>query len=70
MNIDLKARFRNKAFLIAFISGIVGLTQLLGVEVFPANWADILNIILGLLVGLGLVVDPSTEGISDSKGVE
>ena len=70
MSIDLKARLKSKPFWIAFISGIVGFTQLFGVKVFPGNWADILNLILGLLVGLGIIVDTSTAGISDNKGAE
>lgn len=69
MNINLKARFKNKAFWAALISGIVGFTQLFGVKVFPDNWTDILNTILGLLVGLGIIVDTSTEGINDRKEV-
>lgn len=69
MNIDWRARFKNKTFWVALVSGIVGFTQLFGVEVFPENWADILNAFLGLLVGLGIIVDTSTEGISDKKEV-
>lgn len=69
MNIDWKARFKNKAFWMALVSGVVGFTQLFGVKVFPENWADILNAFLGLLVGLGIIVDTSTEGISDRKEV-
>ena len=69
MNIDWKARSRNKTFWLALASGIVGFAQLFGVKVFPENWVDILNSILGLLVGLGIIVDTSTEGISDKKEV-
>ena len=69
MKIDWRARLKNKAFWVALVSGIVGFTQLFGVKVFPENWADILNMILGLLVGLGIIVDTSTEGISDKKEV-
>lgn len=69
MNIDLKARLKSKPFWIAFVSGIVGFTQLFGVKVFPENWANILNAFLGLLVGLGIIVDTSTEGLSDKKEV-
>lgn len=69
MNIDWRARFKNKTFWVALVSGIVGFTQLFGVGVFPENWADILNTFLGLLVGLGIIVDTSTEGISDKKEV-
>lgn len=69
MNIDWRARLKNKAFWMALVSGVVGFTQLFGVKVFPGNWTDILNAFLGLLVGLGIIVDTSTEGISDRKEV-
>ena len=69
MNINLKARLKNKAFWVALVSGIVGFTQLFGVKIFPDNWTDILNAFLGLLVGLGIIVDTSTQGISDRKEV-
>ena len=68
MNIDLKSRLTNKGFWVAFISAIVGVTQLLGYKIFPDNWADILNSILGILIILGVIIDPSTPGINDNKG--
>lgn len=67
MNINLKARLKNKAFWVAIVSGVVGFTQLFGVKVFPDNWVDILNAFLGLLVGLGIIVDTSTTGIGDKQ---
>ena len=42
--------------------------KLFGVKVFPNNWADILNSILGILIILGVIIDPSTPGINDNKG--
>jgi len=71
MSIDLKSRLTNKGFWVSLISAIVGVTQLLGYKVFPDNWADILNSVLGILVIMGIVIDPSTPGISDNnKGGE
>lgn len=67
INIDWKARLKNKAFWVALVSGVVGFTQLFGIKIFPDNWADILNAILGLLVGLGIIVDTSTSGIGDKQ---
>lgn len=70
MNIDLKARLRNKGFWIYMISAIVTITQLLGLKIFPENWAEIVNMVLGVFMMLGIIVDNSTEGLSDNKGVE
>lgn len=70
MNIDLKARLRNKSFWVYLLSAVVTLSQLLGFKTFPDNWADILNTVLGVLTVLGIIVDNSTEGLSDSKEVQ
>ena len=67
MNIDWKTRFTNKTFLIAIASSIVLLSQQLGLNIFPSNWGEILNTILTIFILLGIVIDPSSDGISDSK---
>lgn len=67
MNIDWKTRFTNKTFLIAIASAIVLLSQQLGLNIFPNNWQEVLNTILTIFILLGIVIDPSTAGISDSK---
>ena len=67
MNIDWKARLRNKAFWVAIVSALVLLTQQLGFNIFPSNWAAILNTILTIFILLGIVVDTSTEGLGDNK---
>lgn len=67
MNINWKTRFNNKTFLIALSSAVVLLTQQLGLNLFPDNWRDILNTILTIFILLGVVIDPSTAGISDQK---
>lgn len=72
MNINWKLRFRNKVTLTAIILGAVALIyQLLGLAgVVPAvNESQITQIaimVIDLLVLLGVVVDPTTDGISDS----
>lgn len=70
MKIDWRARFKNKGFWVYLISAIVTLTQLLGLKVFPDNWSDIANTVLGILTVLGIVVDNSTTGLNDSKEVQ
>ena len=69
MNIDLKARLKNKSFWMYILSAIAA-AQLLGIKIFPDNWADLANIVLGILITLGIIVDNSTSGLSDNKGVE
>lgn len=67
MNIDWNARLTNKSFWVYIVSGIVTLTQLFGVKIFPDNWSDILNTILGILVFAGIIVDNSSNGLSDKQ---
>lgn len=67
MNINWKARLTNKTFWVAMGSAIVLLTQQLGINVFPSNWSDILNTVLTVFILLGIVVDPSTQGLSDNE---
>lgn len=63
---DIKKRFKNKAFLTSFIATIVLLLNQLGLEQYiPGNILDITNTVLILLTMLGVVIDPTTEGIGD-----
>ena len=63
--INWKLRFQNKATLLAIASAVILLIQQLGFKL-PDNIADIVNTFLTLLVLLGVINDPTTEGISDS----
>lgn len=72
MKIDWKSRLKNKAILAAIISAAVAFVyQILGLFdiVPPISESDITNvvgIVLNALVFLGIIVDPTTDGISDS----
>ena len=72
MKINWKARFKNKAFILTFITLIVSFVyQMLALfDVVPAVSEDVLvnviTIIVNILATLGVVLDPTTEGISDS----
>lgn len=72
MNINWKLRFRNKVTLTAILLGVVALIyQLLGLAgivptVSESQITQIAVMAVDLLVLLGVVVDPTTEGISDS----
>ena len=61
------ARFRNKAFWVALASALLILTQQLGITIFPDNSMEIVNTILSIFVLLGVVVDPTTPGLTDRK---
>lgn len=64
--INWKLRFKNKATLLAIASTVILLIQQLGFKL-PDNVADIVNTFLTLLVLLGVINDPTTQGISDSS---
>ena len=67
---DWKSRLKNKTFWVSLTAAIVLLAQQLGLDVFPENISDIVNTILLIATILGVIVDPSTEGITDKKSEE
>ncbi len=75
MKINIKARLRNKTFLISAITLIVSfvykLLTLFGVvaDISENEIIDVLSIGVNLLALLGVVVDPTTTGIFDSDRV-
>ena len=70
MKIDWKARLLNKTWWVSIIGAIVLLFQQLGLvdlaNYIPKNYADIVNTIFIILTLLGITVDTSTKGVSDS----
>lgn len=69
MNIDWKARLRNKAFWVSLTSAIILLMQQMNINIFPDNIKDIINTILVIATVLGIIIDPSTPGISDKEDI-
>lgn len=73
MKINWKLRLQNKTTLLALIGAIVALVyQVLGIfEIVPAVSQDsvisAVAVIINILVALGVVVDPTTSGVSDSE---
>jgi phi LC3 family holin len=67
---DIKARLKNKYFWLAFISLIVTVVKEFKPEIIPANLNDTVTTILGLLVTMGILVDHSTPGLTDSTKVQ
>jgi len=73
IKINWKARFKNKAFLISFIALILSFVYkaLEIFEIIPkiseSELFDSLCVIVNFLGLMGVVVDPTTKGLSDSK---
>lgn len=72
MKLNWKVRFKNKVWLGSFLSLIVGFvySMLALFDIFPAVTQNLvgqlLNQVLTFLGLIGVIVDPTTAGISDS----
>lgn len=70
--INWKLRLQNKATLVTLIGGLVALVYqilaLIGItpKVSESDVINIFGMVINLLVLLGIVVDPTTAGVSDS----
>lgn len=73
MTINWKVRFKNKVWLASFIGAIVTFvfTMLELFGVVPGVTEDLVmqgvKAILVILAGVGVLVDPTTKGMSDSE---
>lgn len=73
MKINWKVRLQNKAWLLAMLAAVVGFVyQVLALcEIVPAVSQDqitqLVAIVINILVALGIVVDPTTAGVTDSQ---
>lgn len=71
--INWKARFKHKQFLVALIALLLVLAnQIAGVvgadiTVYSAEITAISETVLTILGLLGIVIDPTTDGVSDSE---
>ena len=71
LKIDLKRRFTNKTFIASFVAVLILLVQQLGLgQYLPENLMEVVNTFLLLLTMLGVVTDPTTDGVSDSQAVQ
>lgn len=74
MNINWKVRLKNKAFWVALIPAVLLLTTqvaaIFGITldfgVLQEQLIAVVGTVFTLLAILGIVVDPTTEGVSDS----
>ena len=73
MKINIKARLKNKAFLAALAALIIAFVYqiLAAFDVIPSvtedNVTAVVGMVLNVLGMLGVIVDPTTEGLSDSE---
>lgn len=71
--INWKVRFKNKTWLISFVVTVLAFAyQVLGLfEITPAvNQNDVVQLvtlIVNMLSAVGIVIDPTTAGVSDSQ---
>jgi len=71
--VNITVRLKNKTFLVALIAAIIGVVyNVLGMfDVVPAiSESEIMQIVeavLGFLVLIGVIQDPTTTGISDGE---
>ena len=72
MKINIKARLKNKTFLLSFsalvIAFVYQLLSLFGImpEISENEVVNAFSIIINILACVGVVVDPTTDGINDS----
>lgn len=73
MKINWKVRFRNKTWLLTFIAAVLTLVyralNVLGIapHVAQDQLVELATMLVGILVLLGVVIDPTTKGGSDSE---
>lgn len=73
MRINWKVRFMHKPFLLAMFSLVILLAQQVGAifgydltNLMDEQLTSIVNTVLSMFVLMGIVVDPTTSGTSDS----
>ena len=73
MKINWKIRFKNKVCLLTFIGTIIAFVYQIGSmfglapKIAQDQIMNLVKILLTLLVGVGVIVDPTTKGAADSE---
>lgn len=74
-NLNLKIRLKNKTFIITMMTTIIAFVyqMLAQFEIVPKITQDqtiqALMLVVNILAGLGILVDPTTDGVRDSERV-
>ena len=69
IKIDIVSRLNNKAFWIAVFAFIALTGKVFALYEVPADWDAWVNVVLALLTAVGIIIDPSTNGIFDKEKV-
>ena len=75
LKMNLKIRLKNKTFVISMLTAIIAfIYQMLSLfevvsPISQEQTIQFIMIFINLLVGLGVLVDPTTKGIGDSERV-
>lgn len=73
MRINWKVRFKNKTWLLTFIAAVLTLVyralNVVGItpHIAQGELVELATMLVGILVLLGVVIDPTTKGGSDSE---
>ncbi|ENT6395201.1 phage holin [Listeria monocytogenes] len=71
-NINWKVRFKNKTWVIAMIAALFFIVQAV-LLVFNVSWdynellQRLITVVAGIFAFWGLIIDPTTQGTSDSE---
>lgn len=74
-NLNLKIRLKNKTFIVTMLTTIIAFVyqMLAQFEIVPKITQDqtiqVLMLVVNILAGLGILVDPTTDGLKDSERV-
>lgn len=65
--INWRKRFASKAFWVALFAFIALTGQAFELYQVPEGWDTWVNLVLALLTAMGVIIDPTTEGIGDKE---
>lgn len=73
MKINFKARMKNKAFVVGVVTLLVSFLYklLAAMDIVPAvsesEILELMGLVVNMLALVGVIVDPTTKGVSDSE---
>ena len=74
-NLNLKIRLKNKTFIVTMMTTVIAFVyqMLAQFEIVPKVTQDqtlqVVMLVVNILAGLGILVDPTTDGVKDSERI-